>query len=267
MPKIVHFEIPADDLERAQKFYADLFGWKIKSWEGSEEYLMIDTGEEKAIEGGVLRRRAPEHTVTNYVGVDSVDVYLKKVAALKGEVVAPKMPVPKMGYYAICKDTENNIFGIWEDDPEAGFFQDAAEVFVAVILAIIAADGEYSVDEMQFVWNDVEALDIFEGREYKSIESKLMMLFEKDVKNMTPFGEEQIQMMLATAKEMLDPKIQEKLYDTALNMAHADKNLEGYHLEVDEKEQELLDQIQKAFDIAPETVQEMINEMKKRRIS
>ena len=267
MPKIVHFEIPADDLKRAQQFYGDLFGWEIKPQEGAEEYLMISSNEENGVEGGILKRRAPDQPITHYVDVDSVDDYTRKVAALKGEIIAPKMPVPKKGYFAICKDTENNIFGIWEEDPEAGFFQDAAEVFVALILTVIASDGEYSVDEMQFVWNDVEALEIFEGREYKSIENKLMTLFKKDVKNMTPFTDEQIQMILSSAQKMLDAKIQEKAYETALNMAHADKNLEGYHLDIDEREQTLLDRIQAVFEISPEKVKEMIDEMKRKRIS
>ena len=62
MPTIVHFEIPADDIDRAKKFYIDLFGWNIEKWPGSE-YLMITTMDyrgNKALTGGMMKRQMPE---------------------------------------------------------------------------------------------------------------------------------------------------------------------------------------------------------------
>lgn len=83
MPTIVHFEIPADDIDRAKKFYIDLFGWNIEKWPGSEnllggpEYLMITTMDyrgNKALTGGMMKRQMPEQQgITNYVDVKSVD--------------------------------------------------------------------------------------------------------------------------------------------------------------------------------------------------
>ena len=120
MPSIVHFEIPADDIPRAKTFYSNLFGWKIEGMPGMEpgmEYLMIDTF--GAPGGGMMKKMRPDHQITNYIGVPSVDEYAAKVEKLGGKILAPKMAVPAMGYFVICMDTENNVFGIWEMDPKA----------------------------------------------------------------------------------------------------------------------------------------------------
>jgi predicted enzyme related to lactoylglutathione lyase len=61
----------------------------------------------------------PEHHITNYIGVTSVDEYSSKVENLGGKVVAPKHAVPRMGYFALCLDTENNAFAIWESSNDA----------------------------------------------------------------------------------------------------------------------------------------------------
>lgn len=137
MPTIVHFEIPANDIGRAKKFYNDLFGWKIEKWPGTEynssqltspvtgqsiEYWMVITTDDKgnkALGGGMMKRQMPEHQVTNYIGVESIDEYSSKVKELGGKVVAPKHAVPGMGYFALCIDTENNSFAIWESNENA----------------------------------------------------------------------------------------------------------------------------------------------------
>src|SRR6476646_979613 len=115
MPTIVHFEIPSDDLERSRKFYTDLFGWKIEKW---METTTDDKGN-KALGGGMLKKQMPEQQVTNYIDVKSVDEYSSKVEKLGGKVVAPKHAVPGMGYFALCLDTENNSFAIWETNDGA----------------------------------------------------------------------------------------------------------------------------------------------------
>ena len=126
MPTIIHFEIPADDVERSKKFYSDLFGWKIEKWPGStvddKEYWMITTTDEKgnkALGGGMMKRQMSQHQNTNFIDVESVDEYSSKVQQLGGKVVVPKMSVPGMGYLAYCLDTENNSFGIWETNESA----------------------------------------------------------------------------------------------------------------------------------------------------
>ena len=126
MPTIVHFDIPADDIERANKFYSDLFGWKIEKWSesgtGDMEYWMVTTTDEKGnkgLDGGIMKRQNPQHQVTNSIDVKSVDEYSSKVQQLGGKVVYPEMAITGMGYFAGCLDTEGNSFGIFEYNESA----------------------------------------------------------------------------------------------------------------------------------------------------
>jgi len=112
---IIWFEIPADDLTRAKKFYGSLFGWKINPFPEMADYQHIDTGGADASpDGGLMKRMHPDHTITNYVNVRSVTKFMAKVEKLGGSICRPKTAVPGMGYFAICKDTENNTFAVWE---------------------------------------------------------------------------------------------------------------------------------------------------------
>ncbi len=90
MSSIVWFEIPADNVERAKKFYGDLFGWKIE-----------------------------RQGITSYVGVASIDQAASKVEKLGGKICMSKTAVPEMGYFVICQDTENNTFALWEKNEKA----------------------------------------------------------------------------------------------------------------------------------------------------
>jgi uncharacterized protein len=119
---IVWFEIPADDVKRAKTFYGKLFGWKIKKFPGPMPmpYWHIDTGGRDATpDGALMERQSPQHSITNYVTVASVDQGAAKVQKLGGKVIMPKTAVPAMGYFVICQDTENNMFALWERDPIA----------------------------------------------------------------------------------------------------------------------------------------------------
>ena len=121
MPRVVHFEINADDPERAVKFYQEVFGWKIKKWEGPMDYWLATTGpdDQPGINGGIMKRTDPQASTQNTVDVPSVDEFTKKVTERGGKVVVPKMPVPAVGYMAYCADTEGNVFGIMQEDPTA----------------------------------------------------------------------------------------------------------------------------------------------------
>jgi predicted enzyme related to lactoylglutathione lyase len=124
MATVVHFEIPADDVERARKFYGGLFGWKIEKFQGQSpmEYWTIETGAgkpEMALGGGMMKRQMPDQQITIYIDVPSVDEYTDKVKRLGGSVTVPKTAILDMGYFAVCLDPENNCFGLWEDDPKA----------------------------------------------------------------------------------------------------------------------------------------------------
>jgi predicted enzyme related to lactoylglutathione lyase len=112
---IIWFEIPADNPARAQKFYSGLFGWKIEPFPGMTDYWRIDTGGgDDTPDGGLMARKHPQQPITNYVNVASVTNAMKKVEKLGGTVCKGKTAVPQMGYFAICRDTENNEFALWE---------------------------------------------------------------------------------------------------------------------------------------------------------
>jgi predicted enzyme related to lactoylglutathione lyase len=117
---IVHFEIPADDVEKLRKFYSELFGWKIERMPGPVEYWGIATvpvnekgmPQRPGVNGGMMKRQNPEHKPVNYIAVESVDEYVKRIEALGGRVIAPKMEVPGIGWWALALDPEGNQFAI-----------------------------------------------------------------------------------------------------------------------------------------------------------
>ncbi|MBI2836544.1 MAG: VOC family protein [Chloroflexi bacterium] len=121
MPRVIHFEIPVDNPDRATKFYSSVFGWKIEKLGGPEDYWLITTGkdEEPGINGALTRRQEPVTATTNAISVPSVDAFLSKVAANGGKTVMPKTAISGVGYMAYCRDTEGNLFSIFQDDTSA----------------------------------------------------------------------------------------------------------------------------------------------------
>ena len=121
MPKVVHFELPFDDAARANKFYADIFGWESSKFDGPEEYYLQQTGgddEPYGIGGALIERAAAlNHGGTLIVlGVDDLDAYIAKVSAAGSEIVTPRTAIPGFGYFANFRDTEGNVVGMFEDD-------------------------------------------------------------------------------------------------------------------------------------------------------
>jgi len=118
----VHFEIPADNLEKMKKFYSDLFGWKFEKFPGPTDYWSVMTVpvDEKGmpmrpgVNGGMMKRQNPDHKPVNYISVESVDEYSKKVVELGGSIVSPKMEVPGMGWWAQALDPDGNQLGLFE---------------------------------------------------------------------------------------------------------------------------------------------------------
>lgn len=120
MPRVSWFDIPADDIDRSQKFYRDVFDWKFNKWDGPMEYYMVDTGkEEPGINGGLAKRMPGQMGITNTITVPSVDEFAKKIADNGGQLITQKMPIPGIGWFAQCTDTEGNVFGIIEMDEKA----------------------------------------------------------------------------------------------------------------------------------------------------
>ncbi|MHA2398117.1 MAG: VOC family protein [Promethearchaeota archaeon] len=120
MPKIVHFEINADNLSRAKGFYEKVFDWKIEKWEGGE-YWVINAGDEdeEGINGGMQQREEPTDQIFNYISVSSVDKTKEEIEAHGGTIVSPKITVPGVGYFYMFKDTEGNKLGVMQEDENA----------------------------------------------------------------------------------------------------------------------------------------------------
>ena len=131
MNRVVHFEIQAEDPERAAKFYSEVFGWDIKNWSGGQfEYWMVMTAEkdskEPGINGGLLRRPAktpPHECGTNAfvctMQVENFDKIAKKILKAGGIVAMPKFALAGMAWQGYFLDTEGNTFGVHQPDKNA----------------------------------------------------------------------------------------------------------------------------------------------------
>jgi len=120
MNRVVHFNIHADDPKRAVNFYETVFGWKTEKWSGVD-YWLVTTGPDgtPGINGGIGPRDDPADRTINFIGVTSVDESVAKIGAAGGKLIAPKMAIPGIGWFAVCLDPEGNKFGVMEDDPAA----------------------------------------------------------------------------------------------------------------------------------------------------
>ena len=120
MPTIVHFEIPARDIQRAKNFYKNLFSWKFKKIIADKsEYLVISTKDrrgERGLSGAMIKKTTNYVDSGNYIGVNSIDESLFKVKELRGKIIIPKTLIRGHGYFAKCKDTEGNSFSLWQED-------------------------------------------------------------------------------------------------------------------------------------------------------
>jgi predicted enzyme related to lactoylglutathione lyase len=125
MDKVVHFEIPADDVARAKEFYGSIFEWDLQDYpEMQYTIAMTVPVDDKqmptqpgAINGGMMKRSntTPSSPVLT-IGVQSIDEALKKIEAGGGETVTPRTPIPGMGAFAYFKDTEGNTLGLFETE-------------------------------------------------------------------------------------------------------------------------------------------------------
>jgi predicted enzyme related to lactoylglutathione lyase len=124
MATIVHFDIAADEPERARAFYEKLFGWTFTRMPPPmDTYQLIGTRDldgASGIGGGMTKRDVPgQGGITNYHGVASIEASLQQVAALGGRAVTGRLTVPGFGHMAVCLDTEGNPFGLFQEDPSA----------------------------------------------------------------------------------------------------------------------------------------------------
>jgi uncharacterized protein len=120
--RVVHFEVPYDDADRARGFYGDVFGWQIQPIP-EMRYDMVSTGpvtdqgmpsEPGYVGGGMTQRGEPVSRPVITIAVDDVDATLQKVSASGGSAVGEKIQVGDMGYAAYFKDSEGNLMGLWQ---------------------------------------------------------------------------------------------------------------------------------------------------------
>ena len=118
MSRPIHFDLSADDPQRAATFYNDVFGWKVEKWKGPTDYWMMTTGDESepGITGGIATRIEPKDTTVAVFDVESVDDAAQAVQSSGGEIREPKKAIPGVGYLVTCRDTEGNTFGIMQID-------------------------------------------------------------------------------------------------------------------------------------------------------
>jgi predicted enzyme related to lactoylglutathione lyase len=123
MNEIVHFEIPVDDLDRAQKFYKSTFGWQL-NYVKEMDYTIIQTTEvdEKnmpkkpgSINGGMMKRSKNVNAPVVTISVASIDDALAKIEKNGGKAIGKKMEVENMGWSAYFKDPEGNVIGLWQN--------------------------------------------------------------------------------------------------------------------------------------------------------
>jgi uncharacterized protein len=126
--RVVHFEVPFDDGDRARGFYKEIFGWQLQTMPEMGGYTLVmsgpsgDTGPTEAgfINGGMLSRdQAATPGPVIVVDVDSIDESLAKIGTLGGSTVVGRTPVGDMGFAAYFTDPEGNVVGLWETVPSS----------------------------------------------------------------------------------------------------------------------------------------------------
>ncbi|HWH00376.1 MAG TPA: VOC family protein [Pilimelia sp.] len=119
--RVVHFEVPVDDAERARAFYGEAFGWQLQSMPQMSYTLVTTTPsgdagpmEPGAINGGMLARQGPIQSPVIVIEVSDIDAALARVEQLGGRTALGRQAVGDMGFSAYVHDTEGNLIGLWQ---------------------------------------------------------------------------------------------------------------------------------------------------------
>jgi len=119
MPRIFHFELFADDCDRARAFYSNVFGWRFTRREGSDGWhIATELPPDPGIDGELVPRLVPGGTMVPMMQVPSVNDYVGRITARGGEILR-QTTIPGAGYVAHCRDTEGNVFAILQYDDSA----------------------------------------------------------------------------------------------------------------------------------------------------
>ncbi|MEO8555211.1 MAG: VOC family protein [Actinomycetota bacterium] len=125
--RVVHFEIPFDDGDRARAFYQGAFGWGLMPMP-EMDYTMVSTGpngdqgptEPGYIGGGMMQRSQPAQGPVITMDVEDIDATLATIEQLGGKTVTPRQQVGDMGFSAYFNDPEGNLMGLWQNAPTSG---------------------------------------------------------------------------------------------------------------------------------------------------
>ncbi len=129
MGKVVHFEIPTDDIARASEFYRSIFGWDLRDMsEFGMDYTIAMTvpvdeqtqipTEAGAINGGMMKRSDQTASPVITIEVEEITAALADIEAKGGSTVQLRTPIEGMGAFAYFKDPEGNVMGLWETVPQ-----------------------------------------------------------------------------------------------------------------------------------------------------
>jgi uncharacterized protein len=113
--QITHIEFPADDTERARRFYSELFGWKLTEWPEFPGYFVFSTGPTETAGGAIGERgKSVGDKVRVYIEVDSIDEVVPRVPDLGGKVITPRTAIAGQGWYAVLNDSEGSEVALYE---------------------------------------------------------------------------------------------------------------------------------------------------------
>ncbi len=120
MPRVVRFELGTEEPERAAAFYREVFGWVIERW-GDFDYWLVTTGEDDqpGINGGLMLHNDAKPRTVNTIQVDSIDEAADRIMQAGGKLVSDRVPLPGVGYNVYFRDTEGNLLGLHQPDPDA----------------------------------------------------------------------------------------------------------------------------------------------------
>ena len=120
MSKVVHFEIPVEDADRAQKFYGDVFGWEAQGY-GEQPYWLVTAGaeDERGADGAFIKRSEVHASPVIIIAVDDIDSALQRAQDAGARLLNEKVAVPGMGWSGYVEDTEGNVIGMWQNDESA----------------------------------------------------------------------------------------------------------------------------------------------------
>lgn len=119
MPRVVHFELPTENMGASKKFYETVFGWHLEKFKGPVDYMLVMTGDPNShgIDGGLGGAANQFKATVNTLEVEEIDQLLQTVLANGGEIVVPKDEIPGVGYLAYIREPGGAVLGLLQPFP------------------------------------------------------------------------------------------------------------------------------------------------------